>query len=182
MNTKRFIRHLENEGDEVWDRYNRIIERVRATNTNDMLKQIERMHSTRGSRRLMLKTSITADNLIKVHLEEMSYRSALVEINIQASRLYRRLDVALGAVSSHIASNYSGYLRETAVRTKGEITTFIDTLLEDGWSLHGRLEYVMDVGKQVISDIDQAAWGMKNLVELLKVAAARESVIKSTEI
>lgn len=183
MNTERFVRHLVKEGDEVWDRYNRIIERIRSINTNDMLKQIERMHSTRGSRRLMLKTSVTVDTLIKVHLEEMSYRSSLVEISIQASRQYRRLDVTLGAVSSHIVANYSGYLREVSgVRTKADVATFTEALLEEGWSLHGKLDYVMEVAKQVIGDVDQAAWGMKGLVELLKVAAARESVIKSTEI
>ncbi len=183
MNTERFVRHLVKEQDEVWERYNRIIEQARSINTNRMLKEVERMHQSRGSRRLMLKNHVTADNLINVHLEEMSYRSSLVELNVNASKLHRKLTIALDAASSHIAANYSSYLREAVgVKTKTDQTTFIEALLSDGWEYHARLDYVMDVCKQVIADIDQAAWGMKNLVELMRIVSARESVIKQANI
>ena len=183
MNTERFVRHLEKQDDEVWVRYSRIVDMARSINTNQMLKEVTRMHQSRSSRRLMLKDHITADALIKANLEEMSYRSTLVDINVKASKLHRKLSIALDATTNHITANYFAYLKETAgLRAKTDVITFVEALLSDGWDYHSRLDYVMDVCKQVIGDIDQAGWSMNRSVELMRIVAARESVIKQASI
>ena len=183
MNTQRFIRHLEHEEDDAWLRYIGILGKVRNTNTNELRKEVVRLHQNRGSRTLMLKSHINAEHLMRAHLEDMAYRSRLVEINIVVSKMFRRLEVTLGAITNHLVSNYSAYLKETTVhRTKGDINTFVEALLEDGWAEHGALESTLDVCKQIIDDIDKGGWSLRNMVELLKIVAARESVIKSAEI
>ncbi len=182
MQTEKFVAYLERSEDESWARYGRILDRARSLNISATQKEAERLHQTRSSRRLLLKPTISIDGLVKAHLEDMSYRSRLVEINVEVARMKRNLEMVLGAIGSYLRANHMTSLERYAGRTKTDQTHFIDALLGDGWSTVARFESLQEAVGQIIEDIDKSGWAYRNLVQLMQLAAQRESVIKQVEI
>ena len=181
-NTDSFAKWLVHNEDEVWVKYCSIVERMQERNLMSYVKELETLHKSRSGRRLMLKSKINVDDLIQVNLEDMSYRSRFVEIQIQINRLHRTLEVALDATTNHIMSNHAAQLVLHSGKTKADRAAFVETMLSAGWLLLSRMDNITSICADLIKDIDQAAWATKNLVELIKLSIHHENIVKQSEI
>lgn len=184
MNTDALISQLTDAHDQVWARYKRIIERARAECAySRLMDEVTRLHQSRTCRTLLVSSQITADDLIRANLEDMSHRSRLVEIKVNNSRVHRRLSIALDTTASHITHNCSALLTGVGVgKTKTERASFVELVLADGWGLLEKIDKIDYAASQVIDDIDKGSWNYRNLVQLLSLTMQRENIVSSARI
>lgn len=183
MDVQTFKSMLLKKHDETWLRYSRIFEKIQMTcDLSSMNKEVASLHSMKKSRHLATKSNISVDNLIKAYLDDMAYRSRLIEIAVVLSKKHRTLELILDATSSYLSYKYGTYLTDKVSRLKSERQAYIDEALSDGHILLSKLESAIEITKMVVMDIDQSGWAMKNLVELMKLTLVRESVIKESDI
>jgi hypothetical protein len=170
--------------DDVWARYQRILTRTQeTTRAVELVKEIERLHGSRSSRFLSTKSGgATAFNLIDANLQDISYRSRIVEIKITISKQHRLLEQVLGAVHGHLLSNYNEEIVDLVGKLKASQGTFVDSMIRDGWDALSKLEKVREIAEYVVEDIDKTAWAMTNLVKLVTLLAQRDNVLKLTEV
>lgn len=182
-NVERFTKRMVKADDESWARYERILDRAVSTTAQPTaIQEIERLHGSRSSRRLTIKNSVGASDLIKANLEDISYRSRLVEILVTTGKDHRKLEAALNAMNGHIMSNYLDDLVEFAGKVKTDRQTFVDSVLRAGWDVMSKLDKITEIAQLVIEDIDKTQWSMKNLVTLMELASKREETLKYTQV
>jgi hypothetical protein len=142
-------------------------------NVDAVLKEAEFLHSSRKSR------SLTSAKLSPLKVQEaicveMSARSRLVELRAAVMKSNELLTTALSAIRRHIRVSYSDELKELA-KTQNERTTVLDKLMGKSVKFKDQLDHVEDVLDMYIKDIDQNAFGLRNLVEILKLFLDRRS-------
>ncbi len=175
---EKFVRKLEREEDEVWERYTSLLSRFDTTDISDWTAELERLHSSRSSRRLMLKRSITPDDIIKVNLEDLATRSRIVEILLTLGKRYRLLEKALSAVYGHLTTTYPAEIDALVTgRTKGERQEFVEAVMKEGWDTQSKLDLLKANALMIVEDIDKGSWTYRNLVEMVKIVSQRESIV-----
>lgn len=146
-----------------------------AVDDADALKEIETLHKTRVSRSLQPKDVLTSfqQNTVTMSMQNMAFRSRLVEIKMRFFKLHRSLNEHIDAMRDYLATRYS-------VEFKREFGTVdarrkaLNYLMEDFSKKSAGFQTVMEMADLVINDIDQAAWGIKAVINVMELTARIE--------
>lgn len=142
---------------------------------NDLTDEVRTMHETRRVRNLKTKTSNFVDDIIKANLQDVSFRSRLVEIMMTARSSQRKLEQALDPMVEYVMVEYAPQLK--TVRTKDERKQYIRTALAKFYKHIAKAEALYEIAEMVVFDIDKAAYGLKLTVDALKISSQKEQYV-----
>jgi hypothetical protein len=125
------------------------------------------MHSGRLSRAMYGKKQYSAKSLLDACMNEMSCRSRLVEIRVQASIQIDTVHDASKAIKHHILTEYADQMK--VYKTVGQRQAFIDNLIAKAVQLEGEGKALLSLLDSLISDIDKASYHLSNMVDVLKL-------------
>jgi DNA polymerase III delta prime subunit len=162
-----------------------IVQALRADNTYERIKniyttaalgfnseavhsEIESLQASRVSRGLISR-SITAKVLNKAIVTDMANRSRLVEIRSKCNRSLQLVHMALESARIHIRATYGDLLRSAYGSTKADMDAGINKMLINYVQLRSDLEHSIENIDIVVKDIDQASYGLRNLVDIMKL-------------
>lgn len=158
---------------EEYSKIKSILEMTGRIDVDNLITEIEALHSGRKMRGLKLK-SASADKLIDVSCQEASIRSRIVEIVVGITRNYNMLNMAYTAAIETMAAKYYDDLPGS---TKANKWAYLENLLSPLKVRLTELGSVTEVADWVISDIDKAQFSLKHIVELVQVANRREHTL-----
>lgn len=131
-------------------------------------KECMLMHSQRAVRALRTDKLLThsARILIDATTKDMTFRSRATEIKMKV--LYEMLlrDEILSGLRKYILAQFGTILKKK-FRTITEQKGFVDVLLESYTKQSRAMSNLIQITDLVITDIDQASWGLKHIQETL---------------
>ena len=161
--------------DSEFDRFRHIVKTVRSSLTvEEVLSEASFLHSSRKSRVLHAK-KMSPQDVQDAILQELSYRSRLVELRSLLSRQYELLGTAIETIKKHIKVTFHEELKEQA-KTATERGHAVDRILSSPIRLKSELSGVFEVLDSYIKDIDSASYALRNAVDLLKMILDRRGV------
>ena len=165
-------------------RFKRLIESFQSNRLyqiplDKMKDEIMTLHQTREVRTLYKfrndNTTSMVDGMIMANLQDQSHRSRLAEIHLQCVRASSALTDSIKLFKDYAIVHYSVQLR--GIKTKGERSDFIDTVLSDMYAYISDCDLVINLTAIVIKDIDNAGWALSRLQEALKLTISPERKI-----
>jgi len=131
------------------------------------LDEALRLHAGRSSRQLYGKQQYSIKSLIDASLKDISFRSRLVEIRVKASIQLSLLEEATKAIRKYISTEYADDLKEFS--TAEQRKSFVDRALKGAISYLSEGAALLDTLDRLIEDIDKASFGLRNMMEGLKL-------------
>lgn len=174
LSSSKFIEKVHNN-----KRFKRLVEMFEqgrfAVDDTAALKEIESLHKTRASRSLQPNDVLTSfqRNTITMSMQNMAFRSRLVEIKMRFFKLHRALDEHIDAMRNYLVTRYT-------VEFKREFGTVdarrkaLDFIMEDFSKKSASFQTVTEMADLVIADIDQTAWGIKAIISAMELTARIE--------
>lgn len=138
----------------------------------ELLDELRQIHELREIRRLNPREDGFVDKLISANTHDQAQRSRCVAIMMQCVNVTAKLVEATDSLKQHFLMEYSDQLR--SFRTKEERSMVISTALKKFHKYVHEIDTLREVANLVVSDIDKAAWSLRNSVEALKVHHGRE--------
>lgn len=160
--------------DEVWVKYLNILRMAKTLNFSNIETEVTNLHKGRLSRSLMVERP-NPDKIMKAVLQDASHRSRLTEIINSATYQSRMLNFTLDALQSHISSEYKVELSYCS--TKAEREAVINSLLATGYDKSDEFDTMVKLCDNIIKDIDQMSWSIKNIINVLTLITERSSII-----
>jgi hypothetical protein len=141
-----------------------------------LLDEIQQLHASREIRSLTYHDIAKSSQkvLIQASLQNQSYRSRVVEIKMIATRQYNIVEEHKDKLTRYIFATYKSSI---TFKTKGERDQYVEHLLEPANSLLSRLSSISEIADMIITDIDQAAWTIKNIITVMDLSSKRENTI-----
>lgn len=154
--------------DEEYIKFKGILKNIKATiNHERLLNEAKILHRDRPSRN-MHKIKLEPTGIYKAVSMDMSNRARLVELRASLYRDLMVLKAALDAMRNHLSAKYRNSIGEYT-STAPERKAFVERILVKGLEEASVMESTMDQLDSYIKDIDQAAFGMQKIVEVLKL-------------
>lgn len=131
------------------------------------------LHAGRLSRNIRGERRYSPKILIDASLQDLSYRSRLVEIRVKNDLQLATLREAIDAMRRHISTEYSEDLRDFA--TAEQRRSFVDRVLKNQKTFLAEGEAFIHTLDSLIKDIDQGGYNLKAIVECLKLLDGSKS-------
>lgn len=164
--------------DETFLRYRAILRTVReGLDLEKTTKEAMYLHKSRKSRRLY-ELRVSPLKLQDAILNDISNRSRLVEIKSLLLNQQELLTSAISLGKKHVRATYADLL-STYGTTKESQMLVVEKVFSGGMSTLSEIDATVDIIDAFIKDIDQAGFGLRNVVETLKMAlgGTRESSV-----
>jgi hypothetical protein len=146
--------------------------------TKRMVFDINNMHKSRLARRLKTKDLIRnfQNIFIEADLQNIAYRSRIVEIRMQCFETLEDLDQYLSLIKKHLKANYSEAMKKLYT-TQADRDALIDSFLQPAISRKKRMAMVIAYSDMVINDIDASGFNFKRIVDTVKISVERKTVL-----
>lgn len=140
-----------------------------------LLKEAASLHSDRTSRALF-KHAMAPTKLYEARLRDLSNRARLAEIRVGLTKQRAMLGAGLSEVKKHLLSRYGDELKAvgSTVETR---RAFIDKALNFAVTLQDAIDAAIEEIDLYIKDLDQAAFGLRDAVELVKLMTERKDQV-----
>lgn len=135
--------------------------------TDNLTKEIVNMHKGRDVRFLSHNDVHLIDKVVEANIRDQSYRSRLVEIQIQCFKAEDALEQSLEPLKEYILTRY--HTNISFVRTKEERMRVVNTALSKFNKFIAEVHRVRMAAEMVIKDIDQAAYSLQRTINALSV-------------
>ena len=145
-----------------------------AIDCEEILREAEFLHSARSSRKLST-AALTPSMIQKALTGDMAARSRLTELRVLCSRTYELLSVAMSNVRRHIQTEYYEELSEYG-KTQQDRRAAMDRLISKSIRLQSQIESTQETVDLYIKDIDQTAFGLRNLIDIFKITLDKREV------
>ena len=166
VNPKQSIIGLLKEDSQFKD-FRSIVTTIReALNLEKDKNEALQMQATRTSRRLYENVA-SAKAVMEANLRDMSYRSRLTEIRVNLTSSSAILDEAIKSMRSYIQTQY--YDELSSYSTVDAKRNMIDRVQKSALSLQAEIQSLLELLDFLIKDIDQTGFGLRNIVEVLKI-------------
>lgn len=150
-----------------------------AVDTEALYKEVESLHASRASRSLRSK-AVTPKSLTQAITTDMANRARLVEIKTTCSRSKYLIEQAVSTARSHLRANYTDELKADYGNTAAEVNAGIDLLLSRFIRFESTINTLVADIDFHIKDIDQAGYGLRNLVDVMKLVLNNNANIEVT--
>lgn len=163
---ERMVEEIQ-ESDE-YKTFKRILKRARDNlDLERDKKECLALHASRTARNLYGKGQFNPSKVADAQTIDMNARSRMVEIRVKAKANLSVIEKAVKAMKHHISSSYSTEL--AAYRTKDQREAFLNNLLRKAQRTIDEGEALIELIDFLLKDLDQTSYGLKNLVEVLKL-------------
>lgn len=164
--------------DPVSQKYNTVMDMAVKINFDAYVKELTVLHDSRKVKDLYLESVLHPQDLQKAILIDSAYRSRCVAIINDISYQQRLINIALETLTNHILSKYNTVLVEN-FSTVALRTTAVKTLLKTGYEKQEELNTIISMAQEIVKDIDQTSWQVRNLVNLIEIITSRENLVNS---
>jgi hypothetical protein len=160
--------------DENYRKFKRILANSMQVDLEAVYTEVMGMHSARTMRGLK-GGDAGARKISKAAAMDQSYRSRCVELNAQVYRELSGLEIAYDAIKGHVVSNYHKYLTGRSQADRNLAFESLPTIRK-AKSRMQELRHTQKIVDMIISDLDQAGFTVKHLLDSLTVATKREYI------
>ncbi len=129
--------------------------------------EVFNLHGARSVRSLQADDVAFVDKLTVAETREISSRSRVAEIKMQALRVRLNMERATKALRDHFLVKYAESFR--AFRTKEERLMVIEAALRPAYNLLDRASTLLEICDVCLSDIDRAYWPARLIVDAYNV-------------
>lgn len=141
---------------------------------DDLHEELERMQRTRGVRSLNRKDKSFTGNVVDAMLQDQSYRSRCTEILASTISISGTFQETLTNLRDYLIIEYGSRM---PVRTnKDEKRQFMENILRPFFRYLYKVEQLKEHARYIITDIDQAGYTYRNLVESIKLLGKPEQI------
>ena len=142
-------------------------------NVPEKTKEVTSIHANRMIHTLSKKDLLGSQKaILDCIVENQMNRARLVTIKMECVRKMNTLQEKLEILSSYLKEKFAAQLRlEYSSNTAKNDA--IKELFSDAYSMMLQIQGLDKLIDIVILDIDNAGWAMKNIVEVLKITAAK---------
>lgn len=130
-------------------------------------KEALSLHSSRTSRELYADKQYSLKKLMDATLKDLSFRSRMVEMRVQASIQLSTLDEALKSARRFVSTEYDEELREFS--TSDQRRDFVNRILKNAVEFNAEGQALIELLDQLIKDIDQSSHQLRHLIDCLKL-------------
>lgn len=156
-------------------KYKKILQRVEGQLDLAALEsEIRNIHFSRTIRNLK-PTEINQKNMIEASLKEVQGRARLVEIKTSLMEHKFTLEDMVRAVRSYLHSEYGIKLK--GIKTRTDRKEYFERYFRSADRFLTQLDYLIEMIKTYVEDIDQAGYKFTNLVNLLEMIYQKERTI-----
>ncbi|QJT70869.1 hypothetical protein GR7B_00071 [Vibrio phage vB_VcorM_GR7B] len=140
-------------------------------NPKSLLEEVQRTHASRKSRLLGVKRGISSSKINKASLQDIAFRSRIVEIRSEVRLQLNAVDSAFGIVHSSMLGKYSASILKP-YNTKSEKESVISSLpsMQRAQRLVDGFSSLVELCDDVIEDIDKTAWALKLAMQGIELA------------
>ncbi|QJT71045.1 hypothetical protein GR11A_00007 [Vibrio phage vB_VcorM_GR11A] len=167
--SNKIVKQLSKDSD-----YSRFINILNTVNLEPkiLLEEVTRLHTSRKSRLLNVKGTISSAKITKAALQDTAFRSRVVEIRSQVRQQLNALDSGFGIVHNALLGRYAGSLLKP-YNTKAEKESVIASLkeMQRAQKLIDDFSSLVELCEDVIEDIDKSAWALKLAMQGLEIAS-----------
>jgi len=126
------------------------------------------MHAGRVSRRMHGNKMYSPRALIEALTNDMSCRSRLVELRVQASIQIETLQEAIKAFKRFVQTDYSERLNKT-YKTVGQRSAFMENMITAAMEVEGQGKSLLKLFDDLIADVDKTSYHLSNMVDVVKL-------------
>lgn len=146
--------------------------------TSSMLTELSNMHSTRYARKLSTSQVLRSAQreLIEASLQNQSFRSRCVEIQVRCFRVQSMLKNRTENMLGYLLTKYADILSDN-FRTKDDKVSYVKVQLHPCYFHVEQLSRVTSVADMIVEDLDKAQWSLKAVIDVLNLSSAREKNI-----
>lgn len=169
-------KHIKNllRKDDSYKKFKQISEYCESlAEFDNLVKEMENMHSARKSRNLYLKTP-KIDKLIEASTQGSSFRSRYVEIMLSVMKAQRTLEAAIKRIEYHILVNYK---EQFGARSQADKKAIVSDILQKDFYKLADYNRIIEMAQASINDIDQSQWAIKHSLDALNILYTRESIL-----
>lgn len=138
-----------------------------AINLERVEEEARVLHNSRTSRKLF-KIALEPSSLAEAAMRDMSNRARLSELKTRVYIQKRAIEHAHEQCVAHIGTKYSDFIRSQATNAADRKMIYA-RILKPLIQQISEMESTLEVLEIYIKDIDQAAWGLRNATEMLKL-------------
>lgn len=138
-------------------------------------KELKLLHSARPSRNLRTAT-LTPINAWNAVASDLSNRARLIEIHVSVYRSAQVLEAAIDQTRSYLSVRYQDDINAVA-RNAPARKQFMDYILRKGTETHSALQAFLEIVNMYVRDIDQAAYALRNGIDVLKLQIERPNQV-----
>jgi len=140
---------------------------------DDLVKEMESMHSARKSRILYLKTP-KVKRIIEAVGQGTSFRSRYVEIMLSVMKAQRTLEAALKSIETHLMVNYKEHM---GFKSQADRKAVVNTILQKHHYKLADYNRIIEMAQASIADLDSAGWALKHQLDAMNILYTRESIL-----
>lgn len=154
--------------DPKFKKFLRIVDNVKAKlNIEADKKEALMLLASRTSRSLHGKKAFSPTAIIDASLKDLSTRSRLVEIRVQATVHVSLLNEAIDAAKRHMSTEYYELLSE--YKTVEQRRAMLDRAVKSALEIAIDAKSLVEMLDTIIKDIDSAGYALKSATECLKL-------------
>lgn len=131
------------------------------------IQEVLSLHAARTSRKLYGSKQYSVKSLIDANLKDLSFRSRMVELRVKASINLSLLKEAVASMKKYLSTEYADDLSEFS--TAEQRRNFVDRVLKQPLAFLSEGEASLDTIDVLVKDLDQASFGLRNMMECLKL-------------
>jgi hypothetical protein len=125
------------------------------------------LHESRTSRKLY-KIALEPTSLAQATLKDMAHRARLSELKARVYVQKTAIEHANATCTAHIGTKYRKFIAQVATNA-GDRKLVYTKILTPLIQQISEMESTLELLEIYIKDIDQAAWGLRNATEMLKL-------------
>lgn len=157
----------------AYQKLRRIVESSTALDVAEVLREIESLHSGRSTRTLSVRR-LKGSSIAAASLQDQSYRSRIVELNLGLTRNYNLLSTAIEAATEQLCMECRDALTTAGYRSRIDKEKYIRSRLGFAHNRLADMSNAIEIANLVIEDIDKAGWSLKLTKEVLELATRPE--------
>lgn len=141
---------------------------LRQYDTNTYMQQIEQIHKQVPIRHLMPngQLAISGTRINETTIKIQINRSELVRLRLRCNLHAHSLNERIDSTQNYLLFKYQSQLAQE-YRSREERMSAIDSVLIKPMHLWGRLRTICDHIDIVLKDLDQAAWAVTHIIEVM---------------
>jgi hypothetical protein len=140
----------------------------------DLHEELDRMQRSRGVRSLNRKDKNFTGSVVDAMLQDQAYRSRCTEILASCLSISGTFQDTLTNLRDYLILEYAS--RIPGRSTKEEKRQFMENVLRPFFLYLHNVDQLREHAKYIVTDIDQAGYTYRNLVESIKLLGKPESI------
>lgn len=160
--------------DANWQKFRNIVSEAYKPEFDDYITELSDLHKSRSTRLLSSSGFPTGKKVAAAASKEIAVRSRAVEICIEIARNRNWLNISMSTMKNRIEVEHSTFLGSIGVRGVTERKSIAQSVMARAQKVLDQLDTITEIADLVISDIDQAGYALKHIVDSLQVATRRE--------